>query len=71
MKFDKFVGENLIDQLKVVGCFYDCIDGLLKIIGMVCYVYEWYEEVFNVVYGYIVGFVIVKGCFIVFDMDVV
>lgn len=70
MKFDKFVGENSIDQLKVVGRFYDRIDGSLKIIGTVRYVYEWYEEVFNVVYGYIVGFVIVKGRFIVFDTDV-
>lgn len=69
MRFDYFVIINFIDQGCVVGCLMLCIDGLFKIIGMVFYVYEYYEFVFVV--GFVVGVGIVKGCVVVMDLCVV
>jgi len=61
MKFDTPATTNPIDRMKVVGRAHDRIDGPLKTTGQAPYAYEFYREVPNAAYGYVVGSAIAKG----------
>ncbi len=69
MKFDEPAGENLIDQLKVVGKPFDRIDGALKTTGTAPYAYERNDVVVNPAYGYILGSAIAKGRIVSMDLQ--
>ncbi len=61
MKFYTPATTNPIDRMKVVGRAHDRIDGPLKTTGQAPYAYEFYREVPNAAYGYVVGSAIAKG----------
>ena len=61
MKFDTPAGQNVIDQLKVIGKPHDRIDGKFKTTGTAPYAYERHDVVANQAYGYIVGAAIATG----------
>lgn len=71
MEFNVFVGENLFDYGCVIGKGISCIDGLLKVIGCVFYVYECYDVVGDQLFGYLVLVIVLQGCIIVIDIVVV
>ena len=61
MLFDQPAGQNLIDQLKVIGQPHARIEGPLKTTGWAVYSYEQNDAVPDAAYGYILGAGIAKG----------